>query len=265
MPTRLNPASLHIPVPPCLPLLPFEISQYKMRQLLTQRFIDPIGEVLLQRQQLSALCRVQTLVIELCVLFLFRRGPGHVGAIEHSHWRGSPAATITGVLRRRESIGVRHPEAERTEKRPGGPHRPHFLLSSTRPDLIFPFSFRPSGVCRFPSDAPPISHRFLSTAKESRRRRAMRHVCRLREPENQNPLCLIVRLNVIMLPRFLLAIEQGRKRSRWSEYQESRPRFNQLRYNSATLTGYGFYLLALSNQLPGPFFKWYTLRCTWNL
>lgn len=170
-------------------------------------------------------------------------------------------AAKTGIDWRTTSWGGKDREASRWP----APAPLPLVLHQTRPDLIFPSSFRPSGVCRFPSDAPPISHRFLSTAKESRRRRAMRHVCRLREPENQNPLCLIVRLNVIMLPRFLLAIEQGRKRSWWSEYQESRPRFSQLRYNSASLTGYGFYLLALSNQLSGPFFKWYTLRCTWNL
>lgn len=48
-------------------------------------------------------------MVELGELFLFRRGPRHVGAIEHSHRRGSPAAAITSVLGRRESIGVGHP------------------------------------------------------------------------------------------------------------------------------------------------------------
>lgn len=108
--------------------------------VLTQRFIDPIGEVLLQRQQLSALGRVETLVIELGVLFLFRRGPGDVGTIEHSNRGRTPAAAITGVLRGRESIGVRHPEVEMAEECPGGPHRLLFLAFTSRPSIsLFPF------------------------------------------------------------------------------------------------------------------------------
>lgn len=103
---------------------------YKIRQLLTQRFIDPIGQVLLQRQQLSALCRVETLVIELGVLFLFRRGPGHIGPIEHGDRGGSPAASITGVLRRRESIGVRHPEEGKDDWSRWPAPAPHFLSST---------------------------------------------------------------------------------------------------------------------------------------
>ena len=110
---------------------------------------------------------MQTLVIELGVLFLFRRGPRHVGTIEHSHRRGSPAAAVSGVLRRRESIGVRHPEAERSEKRPGGPHRPHFH-SSSPPGRIsnFPPRFtRSMSALLSPADgrdAPRIPRRFAS-------------------------------------------------------------------------------------------------------
>ena len=105
-------------------------------------------------------------MIELGVLFLFRRGPRHVGTIEHSHRGGSPAAAVSGVLRRRESIGVRHPEAERSEKRPGGPHRPHFHSSSTRPDFKFSSPFHPVDERaplrgywgrRVPCDAPRLS------------------------------------------------------------------------------------------------------------
>lgn len=78
--------------------------------VLTYRLVDPIGQVLLKRYQLAALRRVQPLVVEL-ELFLFRRGSRHVGAIKDGNRGRSPATAITGVLGRRESVGVRHPEA----------------------------------------------------------------------------------------------------------------------------------------------------------
>lgn len=75
--------------------------------VLTYRLVDPIGQIFLKRYQLATLRRVQSLVIEL-ELFLFRRGSWHIGAIKDGNRGRTPATAVTSVLRRWESIGVRH-------------------------------------------------------------------------------------------------------------------------------------------------------------
>lgn len=75
---------------------------------LTYRLVDPIGEILLEWNELSALGRMKTLVVKIGEHFLLRRGPRDVGPGEGRYRRGSPAASISRVLRGRKSIRVRH-------------------------------------------------------------------------------------------------------------------------------------------------------------
>lgn len=131
-------------------------------------------------------------MIELGVLFLFRRGPGHIGSIEHGDRGGSPAASITGVLRRRESIGVRHPGEGKDDWSRWPAPAPHFLSSILHQILPLSPSCVPLFLFFFLLLRRRFLHRILSTtAEEPRRRRAIRHVCRLREPGKQNPLLVL--------------------------------------------------------------------------
>lgn len=131
--------------------------------VLTYRLVDPIGQILLKRDQLPALRRVQPLVVEL-ELFLFRRGSRHVGAIKDGNRGRSPATAVTGVLGGRESVGVRHSEDAPSGGSTARPSRRFFLSRSARVLLQDPLHF----LRQFPGYSRTMSCRDVRRAIKCR-------------------------------------------------------------------------------------------------